>query len=69
MQSKSQVIVNIRTGDQIMFPVVDSDGYRLVCTDLYSGSRWIEFDNAIVNKEDIVSVYYLPEGIESCKAK
>lgn len=63
MQSKSQVLVNMRSGDRVVFDVEGLVGWNRFSDMLSNYKEWIEIPNkAMLRKSEIISVYYMPEG-------
>lgn len=62
MESKSQVLVTLRTGDQLVFDDADKKGFTAISADLRGHAEWICVENAIVCSKDILSVYFFPDG-------
>lgn len=65
MQSKSQVLVNLRSGDKIVFDVEDQADFfkfRANLSPQYEGSWAHCGDKAIVRIEDVFSAFYFPDG-------
>lgn len=66
-QSKSQVLVNLKTGDKVVFDVEKIEDFNKFRTDMNLCVRneieWIWCgDNAVVRLSDIYNVFYFPEG-------
>jgi len=69
MQSNPQVLVNLKSGDRVLYDVDDYDKYKGVCSQLRQGYDWVEIgENSCVRSEMIASVYYLPEGYAKNKS-
>lgn len=63
METKSQVLVNMRSGDRVVFDVDGLEGWTRFSMMMSSNMQWMEIPNkAMLRKSEIVSVYYMPEG-------
>lgn len=67
MPSKSQILVNLRSGEKIAFDIQDIRDFVKVQNQLFEEdgqfSEWIQVtEKAIIRKFEIVSVYFFPEG-------
>lgn len=63
MENKTQVLVNMRTGDKVLFDVENYDEFKKVCSQLYQDCPWIEVGKtSFIRTTEIMSIYYLPEG-------
>lgn len=63
MQPQIQVLVNMRSGDKVLYDVENYEEYRQVCSQLYGEHPWVEVGKtSFIRTDEIMSVYYLPEG-------
>lgn len=69
MQTNPQVLVNFKSGEQVVFDVSDHAGFvRLVEEVAKLWGNWLFIgQTAAVRKKDVASLYYFPEGYASHK--
>ena len=70
MQSKSQILVNMRSGEKVAFDIQDIRDFVKVANQLFEEagqfttfSEWVQInEKAVIRKDEIIGVYFFPEG-------
>lgn len=61
-----QALVNMKTGDKIILDTPDADSFVRLATVMGESASWFLWeDRILLNKGDISSVYFLPNGYEA----
>lgn len=62
---QKQVLINVRTGNHVIFDVRGHEEFNQLAIDLMSKLDWMKVGkNAFIRKDEITSIYYLPEGFK-----
>lgn len=69
MQSKSQILVNLRSGEKVTFDVQDIRDFVKVANQLFEAgqftpfSEWVQInEKAVLRKDEIIGIYFFAEG-------